>query len=415
MVACTVISELLKGDPALVVAPKMVARDVWPQEIAEWEHLRGIQILSIDGSAEERVDVLNQRAHIYTISYDNLPWLADTLEGKWPFSFVIPDESTRLKGFRLQSGGVRAAALGRVAHTEVDYWINMTGTPAPNGLLDLWGPQWFIDGGGSLGRSFDAYKRRWFYGDPNSPQKRWTPFRHSQEEIQALLAYSTLSIELTGRREPIVYTRWCELPAPVRRQYSSMQRHLFAEMTQGLVTAKNAGVKTEKLLQIANGAIYHEDGTYEELHNEKLIALDSIITEAAGRPVLVAYTHRFDAHRIKERFPAAREIREKDAIHQWNAGALPILLAHPASAGHGLNLQHGGNIICYYACDWNLEHHDQILERIGPLRQAQSGYDRPVFVYYIRTRHTLDEEVKERVETKAEVMDLLMRAMARDR
>lgn len=414
VVACTVITELLEGDPALIVAPKLVARDVWPQEIKEWDHLRGIEIVAINGTEAERIEAMQTRAHIYTVSYDNLPWLADTLEGRWPFPIVIPDESTRLKGFRLQSGSVRAATLSRVAHQEADRWINLTGTPAPNGLLDLWGPQWFIDGGGSLGRSFDAYKRRWFYGDPNSPQKRWTPFRHSQEEIQAALAYSTMSIELPGRREPIVYTRWVELPPAVRRQYNSMKNHLYSEMAQGLVTAKNAGVKTEKLLQLASGAIYHEDGATEFVHDEKVLALESIITEAAGQPILVAYTHRFDAQRIKEKFPFAREIREKDAIHQWNAGALPVMLAHPASAGHGLNLQHGGNIICYYGCDWNLEHHDQILERIGPLRQAQSGYDRPVFVYYIRTRNTIDEQVRERIETKADVMDLLMKAMAQD-
>jgi SNF2 family DNA or RNA helicase len=190
-----------------------------------------------------------------------------------------------------------------------------------------------------------------------------------------------------------------------------MERDFFTDMAAGRVTAPTSAVKSNKLLQLANGAIYHEDQKWSWTHDEKIEAAKSVVEEAGGAPVLIAYQFQSDLQRLQEAFPKARTLKDKQAEYDWNAGRIPVLLAHPKSAGHGLNLQHGGNILVYFGQDWNLEDNLQILERIGPTRQMQSGYDRPVFVYNILARNTMDSVVRQRRDHKLTVMDSLMQAM----
>lgn len=403
--------------PALVLAPLRVARSVWPAECRKWKHLHSLSIVPALGSPIERLAALDRRADVTTINYDNLPWLLDHFDGHWPYRTVIADESTRLKSYRVTQGSVRARAIAKVAHKRVSHWVNLSGLAAPNGVRDLWGQQWFIDGGAALGRSFSAFEQRWFYSQPSRQGfTQSLPFAHAQAEIQALMKPTTLAIDAKDwftLSEPIVTDVWVDLPAPAARKYREMERYLYTELERGVVNAANAGVKVGKLLQFANGAVYHEDHSWSHVHDEKIEALKSVIAEAAGAPVLVAYQYRSDLERLVAAFPKARVLDRNDkTIEQdWNSGGVDLMLAHPKSAGHGLNLQHGGNILVYFGQGWDLEDFEQILERIGPVRQMQAGLNRPVWVYHIKARGTQDVRAQAVRDGKMSVMDALTDAM----
>jgi len=375
----------------------------------------------IIGTKDQRIMALNDKnASVFTINYENLPWLVDWFKHNprpWPFATCVADESTKLKGFRSRQGTARAKAIGSVAHTKVRRWVNLTGTPAPNGLKDLWGQQWFVDGGGRLGRSYTAFSQRWFRSSYDG--FGLDPMDHAQAEIQALMADCSLSLEAKDWfdiREPIKNVIPVHLPHKAMQQYREMERKMFLELDTGdEIEALNAAAKTQKCLQLANGAIYtDEDGSWQEVHDAKIQALDDIIEEAGGAPVLVAYHFKSDLARLLRAFPRCRTLdQDPQTLRDWNAGKIPLLLAHPASAGHGLNLQDGGNILVFFSVNWNLEEHLQIIERIGPTRQMQAGHDRPVFLHYILAHGTLDYDVMERLETKCNVQDSLINAMKR--
>jgi SNF2 family DNA or RNA helicase len=408
--------------PMLVIAPLRVATSTWPDEVTKWQHLSGLRVQPITGSVEARRNALRTTAEIYTINYENLPWLIETLGDKWPFKMVVADESTKLKGFRLRQGSVRAQALAKVAHKHVSRFVELTGTPSPNGLQDLWGQAWFLDQGVRLGRSYQAFIDRWFQSvrvgsDPHAVQIKPMPF--AQEQIQDRLRDICLSIDVAKYldiKEPVVNVIEVDLPAKARQAYRDMEREMFLQLGDSEVEAFNAAGKTLKCLQLASGAIYTDDSctTFAEVHDAKIQALESIVEEAAGMPVLVAYHFKHDLVRLQRAFRQGRPLDADPAtIRDWNAGKIPILFAHPASAGHGLNLQDGGNILVMFSHWWDLEQFQQIVERIGPTRQAQAGHDRPVFIYHIVAQDTVDELVMARRESKREIQDLLMEAMLR--
>lgn len=412
------ISRLRRIDlekPVLVLAPLRVALTTWPQEIRKWPELKHLRVSPIIGTPTERLRALNTPADVYTINYDNLVWLIEQLGDRWPFEMVVADESTRLKGFRLRQGGVRAQALASVAHTKIKRFVNLTGTPAPNGLIDLWGQNWFVDAGVRLGRTFSAFKQRWFrasYGGFGS-----IPAEFAQPQIEAALKDVTLTVDAADwfdLREPIVRDIMVDLPVRARALYKDMEKEMFMQIDEHGVEAFNAAARTIKCLQLANGAAYvgENNEAFKVVHDAKLDALESIVEEAAGMPVLCAYHFKSDLARLQKRFPQGRVLdKGTQTINEWNAGKIPVLFAHPASAGHGLNLQDGGNILVFFGHWWNLEERQQIAERIGPVRQLQAGYDRPVFIYNILARDTVDELIKARIETKREVQDLLLEAM----
>lgn len=406
----------------LVVAPLRVARTTWPDEVQDWPHLRHLRVSAITGNATERRAALRRDADIYTINYDNLQWLEKELEGTWPFAWVVGDEGTKLKGYRTRQGTARAKVLAKFAHSaHVQRFTILTGTPAPNGVKDLWGPMWFVDRGARLGESFAAFEKRWFRRDFTGFNLE--PMPHSQAQIEAAIKDVCFSLDVRDYfdiKDPILAVRKIQLPEAVMKQYRKMERVMFTELKDIFtgkghkIEAANAATKTMKCLQLANGAAYiGEDAiAWTEVHDEKLTELESIIEEANGMPVLVAYHFKSDLARLKKRFKQGRVLdKNPQTIKDWNAGKIPLLFAHPASAGHGLSLQHGGNILVFFSVNWNLEEHDQIKERIGPVRQMQSGYDRPVFIYYILAQHTIDEIVLERLKTKGQIQDLLMKAM----
>jgi SNF2 family DNA or RNA helicase len=399
--------------PVLVLAPLRVARTTWPEEVTKWEHLAHLRVSVVTGTAKERLSAIRSPADIYASNYDNLQWLVEELGEDWPFKTVVADELTRLKSFRIRQGSKRAGALGKVAFTKVQRFIGLTGTPSPNGLADLWGQTWFLDRGQRLGRTYSAFSDRWFAKGYDGYSLK--PLPTAQPEIEARLKDICLTVDALPVDEPIHNQIRVDLPPGARRTYRDMEKEMFAQINEHGVEALNAAAKTMKCLQLANGACYTDDqGNWTAVHDAKLEALESVIEEAGGAPVLVAYHFKSDLQRLRKAFPKGRVLDKDPAtIAQWNRGEIQLLFAHPASAGHGLNLADGGNILVFFSLNWNLEEHMQIIERIGPMRQKQAGYKRPVFVHYIMARQTVDSMVLERLQSKKSVQEILVEAMKR--
>lgn len=424
LMALSFIKDVFGESPALVLAPLRVARSTWPDEVAKWSELSGLKVSIITGTPADRQAAVDAKADVYTMNYENLPWLVNYLAKTrkvWPFPTIVADESTRLKGYRTRSGGVRTRALAAVAFAAKRF-IALTGTPAPNGLQDLWGQFWFIDKGERLCTSYTRFENRWFrvvqVGSDAFAVKR-VPFDWTQEDIQNRIRDVSITIKAEDYfpiKDPIVSNVEVELPRNVRALYDKLKREAYAELEDGAsVEAFNAAAVTMKCLQVASGVLYDENGDAHDVHDAKLDALASIVEEAAGAPVLVAYHWKADAKRILARFPQAKVLdKNPDTIRDWNAGKIPMLLAHPQSAGHGLNLQDGGNILVFFSHWWNLEERMQVIERIGPTRQHQAGHDRPVFIYNIVAKHTMDETVLSRVESKKSVQEALLDAMKKE-
>jgi SNF2 family DNA or RNA helicase len=408
--------QLLDSRPVLVVAPLRVALTTWPEEARKWRHLNHMHVLPIVGNEASRLAALRQDANVYTINFENLPWLIQQYEKRpWPFRTVVVDESTKLKGFRTKQGAIRSKALARVAHSCCERFVELTGTPSPNGLADLWGQIWFLDKGQRLGRSYEDFRMRWF--EKSYDGHNIVPRPHAQDQIQRALKDLCLTIDAKDwfdLREPIVTNVYVDLPAKARAKYEDMEKRMFMELQGHEIEAFGAAARTVKCLQLANGAAYVGESNTEwvEVHDAKLLALEDIIEEAAGMPVLVAYNFKSDLARMAKAFPQGRALdKDPQTIADWNAGKIPVMFAHPASAGHGLNLQDGGNILVFFGHDWNLENRLQIIERIGPTRQMQAGHDRSMFIYNIIARGTMDEVVIKRTDLKQSVMQLLLDAM----
>ena len=412
----------------LIVAPWLVAREVWLKESQRWDHLRDLHVTALIGTPDARRARLLAPSAVTVINPELLPWLADTLGEDWPFTTVVFDESTRLKGYRASSRFLprpgsrpgratkRAASLAQHAHHRVQRWINLSGTPVANGYLDLWGPQWFVDGGLALGRTFGAYKARWFEPEnAYSPHPRLKLKPYSELQIQERLKPTTHAVRAQDwftLLTPVERTICIELPPDARRAYTSMQRHLAVDLNEGRVSALNAGVKAGKLRQIASGAVYRDEreDSWSVVHEERLEALASLQEELAGAPLLVVIQYRHEAVQILKRFPQAVEIHAPGALERWNAGQIPMLVLHAASAGHGLNLQHGGHHICYYSPYSDNELYSQVLERIGPVRQQQAGFDRNVFIHHLEAHDTVDQQTRGLREGRLTQLQAFMQA-----
>lgn len=411
---------------ALVLGPKRVAKNVWPSERDKWHESFGhLKVAAAIGSPEHRTSVVRSNPDILAINYENIEWLVDGYGGKWPFDMVIADESTRLKGFRAGinthgkiegQGAVRAKKLAEIAK-KTRRWINMTGSPAPNGLQDLYGQQWFIDMGRRLGHTFDDFQKRWFHSSA-SPDGYTIleAYKHSQPEIQALMKDCSISIDARDYypiTEALERHIMVDLPPKARAAYQTMEKDLFADVNKHAVEVFTSGGKSNKCLQIANGSVFYDDGVWTPAHDEKIEALASLKEELNGEPMLVRYLFKPDRERILKAFPRARFLDDRQAtIDEWNAGKIPMLVTHAASAGHGLSLQHGGRVLVDYGSNFNLEEDEQILERVGPTRQFQSGYDRMVYRYRIIARDTIEElSVLPRLHKKISVQDAFKAAM----
>ncbi len=328
--------------PTLILAPLRVCNSTWPEEAQKWEHLRNIDVIPVTGAEKERLAALKRDASVYACNYQNIPWLVEHYGAHWPFKTVIADESTRLKSFRLRQGGVRAQALAKVAHTKIKRFVNLTGTPAPNGLGDCWGQTWFLDKGERLGKTYTAFSERWFCRSDDG-FSREIRSESAKEEIYAKLRDICLTVDAKDWfdvKEPIVRNIEVNLPRAARQHYDTLKKELVVQIEQHSITAANAAVKTQKLLQIANGAAYTDPAVeedddprarhYKVLHDAKIEALESIIEESAGMPVLVAYNFRSDLERLLKAFKKAVVLDDNpETLKLWNKGKIPILFAHP--------------------------------------------------------------------------------------
>lgn len=406
--------------PVLIVAPIRVARSTWPDEIAKWSNFDHLSVSPIIGTPKQREAALSKRADIYTINFENLEWLVETLGAAWPFRMVVVDESTRLKGFRTRQGSTRAKALAKVAKHLIKRIVLLSGTPAPQGLVDLWGQIWFLDFGARLGSSFKAFSDRWFRSKQvgsNRYAVELVPMDHSQKEIENLISDVCLSIDIKDHIDldaPLMNPIYVDLPPKARKAYAEMEKEMFTVLQGVEVEAFTAAAKTMKCLQLANGAIYTDESStaWGVVHDAKIEALESIIEEANGSPVLVAYHFKSDLARLKKAFRQGVELdKNPQTIARWNAGKIPLMFAHPASAGHGLNLAQGGHILAFFSLDWNLENHLQIIERVGPARQAALNTGKVCTLHYIMARDTVDELILTRLQSKRSVQEILLDAL----
>lgn len=404
--------------PALVIAPKAVCEMTWPDERDKWTRFNGMRVVQLAGNEKLRVDGLLTVGDIYLINYENLPWLIQQYAGKrWPFRIVIADESSRLRGFRTKQGTKRARALATIAqHT--GRWVNLSGTPAPNGYHDLWGPQWFVDFGARLGDSYAKYMQRWFVENPytHAVELRHPDCKH---EIDKLLSDCTLAIRAEDWMEigqPNYIEREVRLPGDAQALYKQMERDFWIEIHQlegrHEVTAVNAAALSQKCLQMASGTVIHDGKTAAVVHRAKTDALESIIEELQ-EPLLVAYWYKAEIDLLKSQFPNIRIFKGKPDEEAWNAGKVPLMAIHPQSAGHGVNLQYGGRAMAHMTHTWSAELREQVEGRIGPTRQLQAGFKRSVIHYDLIAAGTLDRAVRDRVKNKMTIQEALLAAQVR--
>lgn len=404
----TAVSDLLDmmaGQRVLVIAPLRVANSVWAQEVNCWGHLQHLRVAVCTGTERSRLSALQRDADIYTINRENVPWLVKLYGKKWPFDIVIVDESSSFKSPSSQ----RFKALRR-ALPFTEYIVLLTGTPSPNGLLDLWAQAFLIDFGQRLGKTYTGYKQRFFESDYMGYS--FTPRTGSADTIHRLLADKVISMSAEDYLQVpdrIDLTEVVDLPAKAMKQYQEFERTLLAELDGGEeVEAISAAVLANKLLQFSNGAMITDDcGNWAELHTVKLDALADIAEQNEGENLLVAYNYKADLARLLKRFPDAFVLdKEQSTIDRWNRGEINMLLAHPASTAHGLNLQAGGSVIVWFGLNWSLELYQQFNGRLH-----RQGQKKPVRIIHIVAGGCIDERVIEALGRKDATQKHLLNAL----
>lgn len=392
----------------LVIAPLRVASTTWEEEVEKWDHLNELRISKVLGSEKQRVAALYKKADIYIINRENVTWLVEHFDSDWPFDMVVIDELSSFKSSKAQ----RFKSLKKV-RPFIKRLVGLTGTPAPNGLIDLWPQIYLLDGGERLGKTVTGYREKYFLPDKRNQMIVYTWKLKNGAEIAIYEKLSDICVsmkakdylELPERMDNVITV---ELPKKTKEQYEVLEKELILTLEGTDVLAGSAAVLANKLLQVANGAVYDEDGEVKPIHNEKLKALDELIESAGGKPVLVFYGYQHDKDRLllhlKKLKP--RLLQTDKDIKDWNQGKVQVLLAHPASAGHGLNLQTGGNIIIWFGLTWSLELYQQANARLWRQGQKQS-----VVIHHIIAKDTIDERVMKALEDKDVSQAALMEAV----
>lgn len=377
----------------LVIAPKRVATDTWPRELSKWEHLTGLTASLVIGNREQREKALNCPAFLYIINRENVCWLVEN--HRWDFDTVVIDELSSFKSNRTE----RFKAMKKV-RSLVHRVIGLTGTPAPNSLLDLWPEMYLLDMGQRLGRFITGYRERFFTPDKRNREivYSYKPREGAEDAIYSLISdicISMKAVDYLDMPERIDNRIEVEMSAKEKKIYDDFCRDMVVQIGDEELDAVNAGVLSGKLLQMANGAVYGDDHRVLPIHSRKLDALEDLVEAANGKPLLVAYWYKHDLARIREHFPEARCIDTSKDISDWNAGKVPMALIHPASAGHGLNLQEGGCTIVWYGLTWSLELYQQLNARLW-----RQGQKHTVVIHHIITKGTHDEDVMKALENK---------------
>lgn len=377
----------------LVIAPKRVAEDTWPKELSKWEHLSGLDATLVMGTQAEREAALRQQTFLYIINRENVSWLVE--KHRWDFDMVVIDELSSFKSNQAQ----RFKAMKKVRPL-VSRIVGLTGTPAPNSLLDLWPEMYLMDMGQRLGRFIGGFRDRFFTPDKRNREiiYSYKPREGAEEAIYGSISdicISMKAVDYLDMPELIINRVEVSMNSRERKIYDDFQRDMVVSLHGEELDAVNAAALSGKLTQMANGAVYGENRKVLHIHDRKLDALEDLMEAANGKPLLVAYWYEHDLQRIKERFKNARCIDTTQDIDDWNAGRIPLALIHPASAGHGLNLQDGGCTIVWFGLTWSLELYQQLNARLW-----RQGQKHTVVIHHIVTKDTHDEDVLRALDNK---------------
>ena len=406
----TAINELMYNrfevSKVLVIAPLRVAEVTWSGEAQKWDHLRHLRISKILGTPTQRRRALAADADIYIVNRENVVWLTNELScigNAWDFDMVVIDELSSFKSSKAQ----RFRALRKYIPLS-ERVVGLTGTPAPNGLIDLWSQIYLLDGGARLGKTVGGYRTKYFLPDKRN---RTTIFSYKPKDTAENAIYDAISdicismsaddwLEMPERIDNVITVTLSDAELKL---YEEFEKEQYLEFLQGTVTASTAAVLTNKLLQFSNGAMYLDEGSYKVTNDKKIEALAEIVDTSQGKPILCFYSYRHDKERILKKIKTARALESAEDIEAWNRGEVPLLLAHPAGAGHGLNLQSGGSIIVWFGLTWSLELYQQANARL--YRQGQQN---TVIVHHIITKGTVDARVLSSLQGKRDVQDELL-------
>lgn len=394
----------------LVIAPKKVAESTWGKEAAKWDHLQLLRISIVLGSQTKRIKALNTPADIYVINRENVQWLVDYYRNDWPFDMVIVDEFSSFKNHQAK----RFKALSFV-RPHIKRIVGLTGTPAPNGLLDLWAQVYLLDGGERLGKRITGFRERYFEPDQRSRDRIFTyaPKTGANEVIQGLIGDICVSMkaedylelpDITYNNIPVI------LDSKAKKAYEKLEREMLLQVDDSTIDAGSAAVLTNKLLQLCNGAAYDENRKIVEIHNNKIEAFMELVEGLNGKPALVFYNFQHDKERMKKALAKTklrvRELKTPQDETDWNNREIDILLAHPASAAYGLNLQEGGNHVIWFGLNWSLELYQQANKRLH-----RQGQKEKVIIHHLVVDGGVDEDVVAALEDKTSTQDNLMAAL----
>ena len=403
----TAITDLLDSfsvSKVLIIAPLRVANSVWHIEAKRWGHTKDLKFSIVTGSEKERISALFKSADIYIINRENVQWLVEYYKTKWPYDLVVIDESSSFKSASSQ----RFKALKKV-RTLTDRMVQLTGTPSPNGLIDVWSQMFLLDGGERLGKTMSAYKMRFFQTGHNGYTLK--PVNNADKIIHRLIDDMVISLNVDDylqMPERIDTVMRVNIPPTRLAEYKQLEREFLIQINDNEIVAYNAATLAGKLLQYCNGAMYTDElKNWTEIHTAKLDALDEILEDNQDENLLIAYNYKTDLIRLKTRYPDAVVLdNDPDIITRWNNGEIKMLLAHPASAGHGLNLQHGGSIIVWFGLNWSLELYQQFNGRLH--RQGQT---KPVRIVHIVADGCIDDKVMKAIDDKATTQQHLIDAL----
>ena len=413
VITLTAIDELMYWNfeirKVLVIAPLRVAEDTWSRECEKWSHLKHIKIVKVLGDRAEREKALLRNGDVYIINRENVQWLTKELNeigNRWDFDMVVIDELSSFKSAKSQRFKALKRYIGRAKRV-----VGLTGTPTPNGFMDLWSQIYLLDGGERLGKTITAYREKYFTPNQRSHDVifNYSIKQGAEKAIRQQLSDICVSMQAKD---------WLELPKRIevidnvvfsekeRKLYEDFEKNCYLEFLEGEVTANSAAALTGKLLQYSNGAMYFEGGGYVEVNDKKLDKLEEIIDVSLGNPVLCFYNFKSDCERILKKFPYAVKLESANDIERWNCGQIPLLLVHPQSAGHGLNLQEGGNIIVWFGLCWSLELYQQANARLH-----RQGQQKSVIIHHLVVENTIEGRVYQSLQKKEDVQEGLLQSL----
>lgn len=418
VITLTAIEHLLHDSfsvrKVLVIAPLRVAASTWPDEIRKWEHLSSLTFYVAVGTRDERMAALKRNADITIINRENIQWLVEESGASFDYDMVVIDELSSFKNHRTK----RFRSLMK-ARPKVKRIVGLTGTPAPNGLMDLWAEFRLLDGGKRLGRFIGQYRERWFLPDKRNQMVvfSYKPKEGAEDEIYSAIADITVSMKAMERiRMPeLIETEMkVSMSKAEKKAYNSMKKDLVLSLPDGAVTASNAASLSGKLMQLSSGAVYTDEENFTEIHRRKLDALEDAIESMNGKPLLIAYWFRHERTRISGLLTSLgipwKEISNEASIREWNEGKLQAAIIHPASAGHGLNLQSGGSTLLWFTVPWSLELYQQTVARLW--RQGQK--EETTVVIHLITDGTIDKRVLAALRRKDQTQEALLEAVKAD-